>query len=144
MGGTSRVDGEAEPVDGDMVVIPAQGCQVVGLVVAAVLSFPDVVGLEPVTARASLDRTLPLIPPEDEGSDCGGDGFSQIGVGDRMQSVSGDQTDFARAEDLRQHVGSDARSGSDRGSGFPVGVGGEAGVDEHFAHRHRPPRSSNL
>jgi hypothetical protein len=50
VGGALGVDGEAHPVDGDMVVVPAQGCQVVGVMVAAVLSFPDVVGLEPISA----------------------------------------------------------------------------------------------
>ena len=99
MGGAMGVDGEAEPVDGDMMVVPAQGGEVVGVVVAAVLSFSDVVGLEPVSARASFDGTLPHVPPEDEGSDCGGDGFSQIRVGDRVETVGDDGADFCRCRE---------------------------------------------
>ena len=64
MGGTVGVDGEPGLVDGDMMVVPAEAGQVVGMVVTAVGPLPDVVGLEPVTAGAALDRTLPLIPEQ--------------------------------------------------------------------------------
>jgi hypothetical protein len=53
--GAGGVDPVAEAVDGDVVVVPAQRDEVVRIVVAAVLSFSDVVGLEAVAAVASLD-----------------------------------------------------------------------------------------
>ena len=55
MDGAGGVDAVAVSVDGDVVVVPAEGDEVVGMVVAAVLSFFDVVGLEAVGAVASLD-----------------------------------------------------------------------------------------
>jgi len=76
--GAGGVDPVAESVDGDVVVVPAEGDQVVGVVVAAVGSWADVVGLEPVAAVASLDRTLVLVPPGHEPADVAGDGFSHI------------------------------------------------------------------
>jgi hypothetical protein len=70
------------------------------VVVAAVLSFSDVVGLEPVAAVASLDRTLVLVPPGDEAADRPGDGFSHIRIGDGVEAVGDDETDLSGAEDL--------------------------------------------
>ena len=49
------VDPVAVSVDGDVVVVPAEGGQVVGMMVAAVLPFFDVVGLEAVGAVAAFD-----------------------------------------------------------------------------------------
>ena len=62
MGGAVGVDGETGLVDGNVMVVPAEGDQVVGMMVTAVASLPDVVRLEPVTAGRALDRTLPLLP----------------------------------------------------------------------------------
>ena len=84
MGGTVRIDPESESVDSDVMVIPAGRDQIVGMVTATVLSFLEVVGLEPVTAGTALDRTLPLIPPSNERSYGGGDRLSQIGIGNRV------------------------------------------------------------
>jgi hypothetical protein len=42
------VDGHAEHVDGDMMVIPTQRDEIVGVVVTAEMSLVDVVDLEPV------------------------------------------------------------------------------------------------
>ena len=78
MDGGLWVDPVAESVDGDVMVVPAEGGQVVGMVVAAVLSFSDVVGLEAVAAVASLDGALVLVSPGDESSDRRRDGFSHI------------------------------------------------------------------
>ena len=80
------VDAVAESVDGDVVVVPAEGDQVVGVVVAAVLSFSDVVGLEAVGAVASLDRALVLVSPLHIAADVAGDGFSHVGVGDGVEA----------------------------------------------------------
>ena len=82
VGGTVRVDPVSDVVDGDVVVIPAEGDEVVGVVAATVGALVDVVGLEPVTACTPFDGTLPLIPIQHQASDTGGDGFSQVGVGD--------------------------------------------------------------
>ena len=82
VGGTVGVDPVSHLVDGDVVVIAAEGDEVVGVVAATVGALVEVVGLEPVTACTPFDGTLPLIPIPDEASDTGGDGFSQVGVGD--------------------------------------------------------------
>ena len=94
------VDLVAEAVDGDVVVVPAEGDQVVGVVVAAVGSLADVVGLEPVAAVASFDGTSVLVSPGDVAADVAGDGFSPIGVGDGVEAVGDDEADLAGAEDL--------------------------------------------
>ena len=130
------IDPVAESVDGDVVMKPAQGGQVVGIMVAAVGSLADVVGLEPVAAVASLDRALVLVPPGDVSADRPGDGFSHVGICDGVESVGDDEADLAGAEDLGEGVGSDPRSGGDGGTGLSVGLGGEGGVDEHFGHGH--------
>ena len=79
VGGGVGVDGEAELVDGDVMVIPAKTYQVVGMVAVAVGPLADVLGLEPVTAGTSLNRTLPLVPPQDEASHRRGDRLSLPG-----------------------------------------------------------------
>ncbi|HKY49543.1 MAG TPA: hypothetical protein VJQ79_16350, partial [Acidimicrobiia bacterium] len=81
------VDGVAVSVDGYVVVVPAEGDEVVGVVVAAVLSFFDVVGLEPVAAVASFDRTLVLVSEGDVAADGAGDGFCHIRAGEGVVSV---------------------------------------------------------
>ena len=116
VGGGLGVDPVAVAVDGDVVVVPAQRDEVVGVVVAAVLSFSDVVGLEAVGAVAPFDRALVLVAPLHVAADVAGDGFSQIRVGDGVESVGDDDPDLAGAEDLGQSVGSDPGSGGDGGS----------------------------
>ena len=100
VGGTVGVDPESHLVDGDVMVIPAEGDEVVRFVVAAPGPLVDVVGLEPVAASASFDGTLPLVPPQDIAPDDGGDGCPHIGVGDRVESVADYYPDFPVAEDL--------------------------------------------
>jgi len=63
------VDGHAELVDSNMMVVPAEGDEVGGVVVAAEVLFLDVVDLEPVAAAAPFDGTLALVAVEDPGSD---------------------------------------------------------------------------
>jgi len=132
------VDLVAEAVDGDVVVVPAEGDEVVGVVVAAVGTLADVVGLEPVAAVA-IDGALVLVSPGDVAVDVAGDGFSPIRICHRVEAVGDDEADLAGAEDLGQRVGSHPRSGRDGGALLSVGLGGEVGVDEHFGHCHRPP-----
>ena len=100
VGGTVGVDPESHLVDGDMMVIPAEGYQVVGVVVTAIGTLVDVVGLEPVAARTSFDGTLPLVPPQHMAPNDGGDGCPQVGVGDGVESVGDDDPDFPVAQDL--------------------------------------------
>jgi len=66
------VDPVAEAVDGDVVVVPAEGDEVVGMVVAAVGTLADVAG----------------------------DGFSPIRICHRVEAVGDDEADLAGAEDL--------------------------------------------
>ena len=54
LGWRFRVDAVAHPVDHDVMVEPAQGGEIGGVVVAAVGSPSYVVGLEPVVARAAV------------------------------------------------------------------------------------------
>ena len=89
VGGTVGVDLESHVVDDDVMVIPQCSLtrradwymwrvkehtntsdEVVGVVVAAVGTLVDVVGLEPVTAATSFDGALPLVPPQHQAADC--------------------------------------------------------------------------
>ncbi len=49
------VEGHAHLVDGDVVVVPAEGDEVVGIMGAVIAAFDDVVGLDSVAAAASFD-----------------------------------------------------------------------------------------
>ena len=124
VGGTVGVDPESQLVDGDVMVIPAEGYQVCGVVAPAPGSLLEVVGLEPVTASTPFDRTLPLVPPQDVAPDPGRDRFSQIGIGHRVEAVGDDHPDLAVTEDLREGVGSHPGPGGDPRSCFPVAFGG--------------------
>jgi hypothetical protein len=93
------VDPVGEAVDGDVVVVPAEGDEVVGVVVAAVGTLADVVGLEPVAAVA-IDGALVLVSPGDVAVDVAGDGFSPIRICHRVEAVGDDEADLAGAEDL--------------------------------------------
>ena len=104
------VDPVAESVDGDVMVVPAEGDEVVGVVVAAVGALADVVGLEPVAAVASLDGALVLVTELHKPADRAGDGFSHVGIGHRVESVDGDDPDLSGAEDFGEGVGSDPGS----------------------------------
>ncbi len=100
------------------------GDEVVGVVVAAVGSLLDVVGLEAVLAVAAFDRAVSLVSPGDETPDCWGDRFSHIRIGDGVESVGDDYPDLAGAEDLGEGVGTDPRSGRDGGAGLSERFGG--------------------
>ncbi len=49
------VEGHAHLVDGDVVVVPAEGDEIVGIVSPVVVALLDVVGLESVAAGAAFD-----------------------------------------------------------------------------------------
>lgn len=91
-------------------VIPAEGYQIVRIVVATVGSLYDVVGLEPVSASTSVDLTLSLVAVEDERADSGWDRFSEVGDADGAVVFSADDDpDFASAQDIGERVGPDSR-----------------------------------
>ena len=56
MGGTVGVDPVSQVVDGDVVVIPAEGDEIVGVVAATVASLVDVVGQCSLTSRVSMSQ----------------------------------------------------------------------------------------
>ena len=68
-----RVDHVAGAVDGDVVVVPADGREVVGIVRAAPRPRYDVVGLEAIARPASIDGAA-AISLGDDGSDARRDG----------------------------------------------------------------------
>ena len=121
-----------------MMVEPTDSYQVVGVVAAAVGTLSDVVGLEPVAASTSFDRALPLIPIQDEAADTGWDRFSQVGVGDWVETVGDDDPDLPVAEDLRESVRTDPGTTCYFCSRLSVGFGGEGSVDEYFRHGYCP------
>ncbi len=139
MDGGLGVDGVAVSVDGYVVVVPAEGDELSGWWSPPWAPWVDVVGLEPVAAVASFDRTLVLIPELDEPADRAGDRLSHVRIGEGVEPVGDDEADLAGAEDLGQSVGSDSGSGRDRCSLLSERSGGQGGVDEHFGHCHRPP-----
>ena len=67
------VDGVAEAVDDAVVVVPAEGGEVVGLVGSAGGLVGDVVGLEAVAGCASVDGAG-VVSGEDVAADAGWDG----------------------------------------------------------------------
>jgi hypothetical protein len=124
VGWTVRVEDHAHLVDGDVMVVPAEGDQIVRIMISALGSWFDVVGLEPVAAR-TVDLALSLIPVKDIGSDGGGDGFSPVGHPDRSPILSlEDHLDLSGAEDLRKGVGSDPWPRGETDPGLTVGLGG--------------------
>ena len=60
MRGCVGVYAMAAPVDGDVVVVPAEGGQVGCGVVASLMAWNHMVGLESVAAAAGVDDTLPV------------------------------------------------------------------------------------
>ena len=58
VGGTVRVDPESEVVDGDVMVKPTGGNEVVGVVAAAVGTLADVVGQCSLTSRVDESSCL--------------------------------------------------------------------------------------
>ena len=93
------------------------------MVVAAVGPLLDVVGLEPVAAVASLDRTLVLVTELDVPADGAGDRLTYIRIGEGVETVGDDEPDLSGAENLGQGVGSDSGSGRDGGPLLSVACG---------------------
>ncbi len=131
MGWCGGVDGESSAVDHNVVVVPAQGGEVVCVGWSALGPGVDVVGLEPVSADAAFDGADASVSVEDEAAEAGWDDPGSASHVDRCP-VGGSAGDFddALAEDGFDRVGSDSGSGFDNGPGFAVGGCGVVGVDE--------------
>jgi hypothetical protein len=118
-------------VDEGVVVVPAEGGEVVGVVVPALVAGGDVVGLEPVGGGAAFDHTS-CVAGEDEAAESGWDGGGS-GADRKRLAVLGEGGDFDHcfAEELFEGGGSDPGSGDDPPAGFAVGGGGGFGFDHH-------------
>src|SRR3990172_11198927 len=60
VGGTIRVDPIPQPVDDYVMVVPTDGCLVLGMVAPALPAGDDVVGLQPIAALTTVDHTTPV------------------------------------------------------------------------------------
>jgi hypothetical protein len=90
-------------------VVPAEGDQVVRVVVAAAGSLPDVMGLETVSAAASVDLASSLVAVQDKAADRRWDRLPEIGDTNRTMIVpADDDPDLAGAQDLGESIGSDS------------------------------------
>ena len=116
-----EIDSETELVDRHMMVIPAKGDQVVGIVVAAVVLFRDVVRLQPMTAAASFDGALSSVPFEDEGPNRGWNCLSSMRNREWAVAVGVDDPSAPAAKNLGKRVRPDAESAARGGAGFSVG-----------------------
>jgi hypothetical protein len=117
-------------VDGDVVVVPAEGYEVVGVVVAALGAVADVMDLEPVAAGAAVDDTA-AVAMEDVAAGGGWDRAGRVGGPQRPASVGLDDLDSSAAQDAFQRCRADSGSGGDLGASFASCVGGEGGVGEN-------------
>lgn len=106
LGWTCRVQDHAEPVDGDVMMEPAQECEIVGMVVPARRSLVDVVGLEAVATAAAIDGADTVVSHPDVTAGAGWDCFGQVGRTDRTTVIAlEDHSDRAGAENLREDIG---------------------------------------
>ena len=108
------------------------------MVVAAVGSLADVVGLEPVSATASFDGALSPVPFEYERPDRRWDRFGSVGNRKGAVAVGVDDAGAATAEDLGEGVGADPEAAAGGGAGFSPGWCGDGGVYEDFGHDDGP------
>jgi hypothetical protein len=97
-------------VNGNVMVVPAQGDQIVRVVVAPTGSLPDVMGLETVSASASVDLASSLVAVQDKAADRLWDGLAKVGDTNRtMVDTAHDDSDLAGAQDLGESAGTDSR-----------------------------------
>lgn len=102
--GGVRVDPEPEPVHHDVVVEPAKGCEVVGIVIAVVGPHSDVMNLETV-ARVATGDGAASVSPLDEAAHLGRYRPGAIGCDDGLPVLQPNQLDAACAENLVEHHG---------------------------------------
>ena len=122
----------------DVMVEPAQGREVVRVVVAAGRSWADVMRLEAGRRGAAVG----------DASVVAGEHPTAGALGDRGPCIthrewsavlgSGGHLDRRLAQDPFQCVGTDARTGGEPGAGFAVRRSSRRGIDDH-GRRDRPP-----
>jgi len=123
------VEGESGLVDCDVVVEPAEGGEVLGVVAAVIGSVFDVVGLEPISAVTAGYDTVFVSPRyivPDRWWDSGGGLRSNY----RLAVFESDETDGAAAEDLVEHLRSDSGPVLEFGTEFTAGAVGAVQIDE--------------
>ena len=74
---TSGVDAESVRMNDDVVVVPAQQCEVVRTGGAAPMMWRDVMWLEPIAALAPGSGANPMVSPKDEPPQVGGHGMNR-------------------------------------------------------------------
>jgi hypothetical protein len=119
-----------------MVMPPAQGGEVVGVVAATVGAVLEVVGLEPVPGPTSVDGA-PTVSGEDEATESGWDRRRSVPHGEGGAiSCEGYDFDGAVTQHFFQCADTDPGSTHHRYPGFTVGDSSLSGVT-HDGH-HRP------
>jgi hypothetical protein len=130
-GETESDDLEAFAVYGDVVVIPAEGDQIVGIGLSTVGPGDDMVDLQAITEGTAVDSatsvTVENMPSQvsahGSGSASQVEWFAFLG--------EADQIDIPVTENLFERTGSESRPGQDRNTGLPLGFCSIAGVDDH-------------
>jgi hypothetical protein len=121
----------AVAMDHNVVVVPAEGGEVVWVVRSALRFLGDVVGLEPVAGLASFSCAGVSVAVEEESSEFEWDG---AGSGSYRQGrsvvVAGEDFDLAVTENLFEGERPHPWSGINGGSAFLIAVGCQFGVDE--------------
>ena len=139
LGWTGGVDAVAVAVDGDVVVEPAEGGEVVGVVVASACPGVDVVGLEPVAAGAAVDGAA-TVAPQHVAAGGGWDDPGSRGRRYRDPVLVGDYLYGCVAEETVEGGGTYPGTGSYLGACLACGGGGQVGVDEDGDERRMAGR----
>lgn len=121
-------------VDRNVVVIPTQRGQIVGIMAAELVPRDHVVWFESVPGAAAVDDAA-TVAMEHKTSNRGRDGSTGPAVPYRLACPRPDEFDPAAAQDPLQRGRPDARSGGNLGTGLPIGGLGKGGIDEHTDKR---------
>ncbi len=110
-------------VDCNVVVVPAQGGEVVWVVAVADGPRDDVVGFEPVAGVAARDGAAP-VPFSNECSDVGWDLAGGMRRRYWLVVLGDDDSDVATAQELFEGQGPDAGTELDLGPSLPASLAG--------------------
>jgi hypothetical protein len=126
-------------VDGHVVVVPAQRGEVVGIMVAAVATLPNVMGLKPIPALASVDGAA-LVSPGDGAPHRRRDRLGGIGGDDGVPAGKSDDLHRSGAQQLVEGGGADPRPEFDLGAELTAAaVGGVEIQDQGIRDSEIPP-----
>jgi hypothetical protein len=126
-------------VNDDVMVVPAQRCQVLRFVASAVGPRQDVVWLEPISGATPVDCAT-AVSPEDESSNRGWDRARPVGRDYRSAVAHSHDVDRAGAEDALERPRTDSQSvAGDLGARLASARCSKVSVDE-YGHGGRPPR----